>query len=229
MKNLSMIDKASSQFHLDLAANKLPQWMFITPNMTSDAHDTDVETAGEWLRSFLDPLLTDPNFMSNTLILVTFDENESYGDRNQVFSIVLGDAVPANLVGTVDSAYYNHYSELSTVEANWDLGTLGRWDVGANIFDFVGQKTGDTIKTWAPDANFGNHYFNLSYAGVFNSKKPNNAIYPAPNLALDGYRGRPIFGPIKDMWQGSQLPTYYTSGIENNDGLNPPAGFAPGK
>jgi acid phosphatase len=38
-------------------------------------------------------------------------------DRNHVAGIVLGDVVPKNLVGTNDSAYYNHYSQISTVEA----------------------------------------------------------------------------------------------------------------
>jgi acid phosphatase len=49
--------------------------MFITPNMTSDAHDTSVTVAGEWLRNFLGPLLDDKNFMQNTMVLITFDEN----------------------------------------------------------------------------------------------------------------------------------------------------------
>jgi acid phosphatase len=62
-------------FFKDLKDNKLPQWMFITPNMTSDAHDTSVTVAGEWLRNFLGPLLDDKNFMQNTMVLITFDEN----------------------------------------------------------------------------------------------------------------------------------------------------------
>ncbi len=39
LKNLTM-------FYEDLAANRLPRWMFITPNMTSDAHDSSVTVAG---------------------------------------------------------------------------------------------------------------------------------------------------------------------------------------
>jgi len=49
--------------------------MFITPNMTSDGHDTSVTVAGAWLKNFLGPLLDDPNFMQNTMVLITFDEN----------------------------------------------------------------------------------------------------------------------------------------------------------
>lgn len=56
IKNLSYFDK-------DLADQKLPQWMFITPNMTSDGHDTSVTVAGAWTRNFLEPLLTNEYFM----------------------------------------------------------------------------------------------------------------------------------------------------------------------
>lgn len=65
--------------------------------------------------------------MNNTLVLITFDENSSYAIQNRVLAILLGDAVPSKLVGTTDSAYYNHYSDIATVSANWDLHTLGRW------------------------------------------------------------------------------------------------------
>ena len=67
--------KNTTMFYKDLKDNKLPQWMFITPNMTSDAHDTSVTVAGVWLQNFLGPLLEDKNFMQNTLVLITFDEN----------------------------------------------------------------------------------------------------------------------------------------------------------
>jgi acid phosphatase len=139
--------KNTTLFYEDLAADKLPQWMFITPNMTDDAHDTDVTVAGGWLKNFLSPL-TDKRFMDNTLVLITFDENETYSIRNNIFSILIGDSIPDDLVGTSDDNYYNHYSEISTVEANWDLYTLGRWDVGANVFANVAAHTGDRLHKW---------------------------------------------------------------------------------
>jgi acid phosphatase len=92
--------KNTTLFFEDLAADKLPQWMFITPNMTSDAHDTSVTVAGVWLKNFLTPLLTDKRFMDNTLVLITFDENETYSIQNRIFSILIGDSIPDDLVGT---------------------------------------------------------------------------------------------------------------------------------
>jgi acid phosphatase len=227
LKNLSLIDQTKSQFHLDLQANKLPQWMFITPNMTSDAHDATISFAGNWLNTFLTPLLADKNFMQNTLVLITFDENSNYAIKNNILSIVLGDAVPASLVGTTDASFYNHYSEISTVEANWDLPTLGRWDVGANVFKVVADQTGDKVREWDASFNFaGKYFFNSSYAGPFNTAGGLHE-YAAPNLALDNsVSGRKILDSIKNTWKDSKNPTYYRDAVEVNDGINPPAGFS---
>jgi hypothetical protein len=226
IKNLSVTDTSRSMFHKDLRDNKLPQYMFITPNMTSDGHDTSATVAGKWCRSFLEPLLKDKNFMSNTLVLITWDENETYSQQNNILAILVGDAVPASLVGTTDKTFYNHYSELATVEANWDLPTLGRWDVGANVFKLVADKTGDAIREWKA-ADLKRYSWSESYAGFFNDDGGNRR-YPAPNLALDSsVSGRKVLGSIVDMWRGSPAATYYTDSIQVPDGANPPKGYAP--
>ncbi|KAK2606154.1 hypothetical protein QQS21_003437 [Conoideocrella luteorostrata] len=227
IKNLSMIDTSRSMFHKDLKDNKLPQWMFITPNMTSDGHDTSVTVAGKWCRQFLEPLLDDKNFMQNTLVLVTWDENEKYAARNNILGILLGDAVPKELVGTEDKSFYNHYSEIASVSANWDLPTLGRWDVGANVFKMVADKTGDKIRKWTSEQQLQSMYWNWSYAGVFNEEGGNHA-WPKPNLDLDkSYNGRPILQAIKDAYKDSDAPSYYKDSVEVPDGLHPPKGYEP--
>ncbi|KAI5459125.1 phosphoesterase family-domain-containing protein [Mariannaea sp. PMI_226] len=226
IKNLSMIDTKRSQFHKDFKANKLPQWMFITPNMTSDGHDTSVTVAGKWCHDFLKPLLTDTRFMKNTLVLITFDENETYALQNRVFSIVLGDVVPKHLEGSTDSSFYNHYSEIATVEANWNLPTLGRWDVGANVLHLVGQKTGDKIREFKHKSTFNQHFWNVSYAGFFNTNGGNKE-YPKPNVNLRTHTGRSVYGPIKAKWEHSKNPTYYEDTVELPDGLNPPKAYKP--
>ncbi|KAK8090428.1 acid phosphatase [Apiospora hydei] len=220
MKNLTM-------FYEDLKNDALPQWMFITPNMTSDAHDSDIQTAGAWTRNFLEPLLDDERFMKNTLVLVTFDENDTYQVQNRILGILLGDAVPAELVGTTDGNFYNHYSEIATVEANWDLHTLGRFDVGANVFKLVADKTGDTIRAWSGEVELSQRYFNYSYAGAFNTNGGNRR-YPAPNLSGDGTtHNRTVLPGIQELWKDSPAPVYYTTGLEIPDGLHPPSGYEP--
>lgn len=125
---------------VDIGNNTLPAWMFITPNLVNDGHDTTAAFFSNFTSYFLTPLLKDSRFNSNrTLILLTFDENESYTAPNRIFTLALGGAVPSALRNTTDSTYLTHYSGLSTVEANWGLRSLGRGDVNktmANVLPF---------------------------------------------------------------------------------------------
>ncbi|KAJ9112662.1 hypothetical protein QFC19_000682 [Naganishia cerealis] len=74
-----------NDFAVDLNATALPSWVYITPNLVNDAHDTNVTFVSAWLEYFLVPLLANPNFNDNeTLILLTFDENENYKSQNTV-------------------------------------------------------------------------------------------------------------------------------------------------
>lgn len=206
-------------FYEDLKANKLPQWIFITPNERNDGHDTTAAFAGVWLRGFLEPLLSDKNFMDNTLVMITFDENETYDIQNNVWSLLIGDSIPEELEGTTDNHYYNHYSEISTVEANWDLHTLGRWDVGANVFSHVAKKTGDRLRKWTGEPEFSEMFFNLSYPGIFSGVKW--APQPVPDCH-SRRNGRTTLDAIKDYWISKQKENYYHGQLEIPDGYHPP-------
>jgi acid phosphatase len=204
-------------FEQDLANNALPQWMFITPNMTDDGHDTNVTFAGTFIKRFLPPLLENPNFNSDrTLILLTFDENGSDNEGNNVFALLLGNAVPNHLKGTTDSNVYDHYSEIATVEANWNLPTLGRRDVGANVFSMVAEQTGDRLRSLKQLP-----LLNESYPGIFNSITL--APLPIPNTKLV-VNGRRVLESIVDVWGSKELQkcTVYTGALEVPDGENPP-------
>ncbi|KAF2110064.1 phosphoesterase family-domain-containing protein [Lophiotrema nucula] len=218
IKNLTL-------FQEDLKADALPQWMFITPNMTSDGHDTSVTVAGTWTRTFLEPLLNNKNFMKNTLVLVTFDENHTYGLQNRIVGILLGDVIPKDLVGTTDDTYYNHYSEIATVQANWGLDTLGRWDVGANVYKLVAAKTGDQVRKWAGKVPFNQMFWNVSYAGKLNNANT-SVPWPVPNSKLQ-YAGRKVFDGVKNTWGSLVGQAAYTSALEVPDGLHPDAEFTP--
>ncbi|KAK3376268.1 phosphoesterase family-domain-containing protein [Lasiosphaeria ovina] len=126
--------KNFTMFAADLAANKLPQWLFITPNMTNDGHDSSLSAAGSWARNWLTPLLSNANFnVGRTLVVLTFDEGSTSG-TNQVYAVLLGSAVAAAQVGTSNATRYSHYSLAKTVERNWGLGNLGQGDVAADAF-----------------------------------------------------------------------------------------------
>ncbi|KAF9301339.1 hypothetical protein BG003_002855, partial [Podila horticola] len=91
----------ASELDTDLANDALPQFSFFTPNMDNDGHDTSVcpSFAADWLESFIEDKLNNPAFMTNTAILVTFDEDDSHTDsrknhtqKNRIHSILLGGA-----------------------------------------------------------------------------------------------------------------------------------------
>jgi hypothetical protein len=110
-------------------------WVLISRGhliLVNDGHDSTIDVAGNWSRSFLAPLLNNTSFMNRTLVLVTFDENETYMIKNKIWGLLLGDVIPDNLRGTTDNTFYTHYSAISTIEANWGLYHLGRGDVITN-------------------------------------------------------------------------------------------------
>lgn len=69
--------KNFTNFDEDLANKKLPQWAFITPNMTNDAHDTNITFASKWERPWVEKLLNNDYFMKDTLLLLTYDEDKT--------------------------------------------------------------------------------------------------------------------------------------------------------
>jgi hypothetical protein len=57
----------------------------------NDAHDTTIDFAASFLEYWLLPLFTDPRVNDDeTLILLTFDETETYTIQNNVFAVALG-------------------------------------------------------------------------------------------------------------------------------------------
>jgi acid phosphatase len=161
--------------------------------------------------------------MNNTLVMVTFDENHSYAKANRVVALLLGDAIPAQLVGTTDDTFYNHYSEIASVQANWGLHTLGRWDVGANVFKVVAAKTGDTVRAWAGKVPLSKMFFNASYAGKLNEDDM-SAPWPVPNTQAD-YAGRTVLPAIGSVWGKQVDQSAYTTALEVPDGMHPEAEF----
>jgi acid phosphatase len=214
---LSLI-KGFDSFASDLAAKTLPQWSFITPNMTNDGHDTTVTFAGNWARNFLEPLLNNSYFMNDTLIILTFDEDETYTDHNNVFTILLGGVIPTSLHNTTDNTFYNHYSTITSVELNWGLPSLGRWDCNANVLEIVANKTGYVNAI----VNTTNLYFNSSYPGPVSDARY-IPTWPAPDTTATCAAGS-ILGSVVSTW-GKSSGTYnytnvypYDALVENNVG-----------
>lgn len=184
-------------FQRDVKANTLPQYAHISPDVDNDGHDTGLEYGTNWARSFLKPLLANEQVMNNTLILLTYDESATYSIPNRIVSLLLGGAVPKALHGTEDSTVYTHYSILSTLENNWELPNLGRYDVGANVFDLVASKTGYTNH---PPENLAALNNSLSYDGFLQADSANQLPIPPPNLQLVGAGGQGVAPSILEKW-----------------------------
>lgn len=199
--NGSRLAKVQSlqDFHLDVRANTLPQYAHISPNMNNDGHDTTLAYAANWILSFLTPLLADEQFMEKTLILLTYDESETYSIPNRIASLLLGGAIPPELKGTEDNTLYSHYSILSTLENNWDLPNLGRYDVGANVFNLVAKMTDYTNH---PPSNLALLNNSLSYAGFLNNK--DYLPLPPPNLQLIGAGGLGVVNTVLSFWSSTE-------------------------
>ncbi len=135
----------ASQLDSDIAANALPQYSFYVPNQENDGHNTGISYAATWLQGFLEPKLTNANFMNGTLVVVTFDEDNN-SENNHIYTVLLGSTISAS----TDPGPYNHYSQLRMVEDNFAVGTLGRNDASATTITIPGQSTTPTVTPTTP-------------------------------------------------------------------------------
>lgn len=198
-------------FGSDVKADTLPQYAHLSPDMLNDGHNTSLQYAANWTQSFLTPLLSNEKFMNRTLILLTYDESATYPLPNHIVSLLLGGAIPSNKKGTTDDTMYTHYSILSTLENNWELPNLGRYDVGANVFQVVADQTGYTNHAPSDAASVNN---SLSYGGFLNNDPSKYLPIPAPNLKLVGAGGQGVDSSVHINWNTAenQLTPYDGSG-----------------
>jgi acid phosphatase len=100
-----------SQFAADLAANHLPQYGFIVPNLLDDAHDGTLQAADSWLQTNIGPLLSSSAFQ-NSLLVIVFDESDDTDTAHgggQVACVIVS---PLAKKGYQSSTLYQHPSVL---------------------------------------------------------------------------------------------------------------------
>src|SRR6185369_5121698 len=69
-----------SQFDVDLAANKLPKYVFITPNLTNDMHDGTVAQGDQWLSREVPKILGSDAFNKGGVLFILWDEGAGQND-----------------------------------------------------------------------------------------------------------------------------------------------------
>jgi len=128
-----------TQLYADIAANELPAYAFITPNLCNDAHDCGLLVADQWLQSLM--LVLQPALEARGepyLIILTWDEGQ--GDHSCCgLPAKAGGRIPTVLVspqvkaGYEDETPYTLYSVLKTVAESWDLEYLGQASDEENV------------------------------------------------------------------------------------------------
>jgi hypothetical protein len=119
------------QFYPDLQAGDLPNYSFITPNICDDAHSCPLSSGDQWLSTVV-PKIIDSGSFATTALFIIYDEgntNDTAGGGGQVLCILVS---PFAKAGYVSQVQYSHYSLLATVEAIFNLGSLGRNDATAS-------------------------------------------------------------------------------------------------
>ena len=114
----------SDNYFVEDAKKGLVAYSFYTPNLNHDGHDTNVQTAGTWVKKFLSDSFPEKG-RQGTLVVVTFDESGGNSD-NRIYTLLLGDMVkPPNQEDPKALAKrYDHYSVLRTIEDNFGLEPL---------------------------------------------------------------------------------------------------------
>ena len=104
----------------DLAANDLPDFALVVPDLCHSMHDCPVSVGDGWLRRTVGPLLELPR----TVIFITFDEGgTSVRGGGHIATLAVGTAVRT---GSRFRPVTNHYGLLRTIEQAWGLPRLGR-------------------------------------------------------------------------------------------------------
>jgi phosphatidylinositol-3-phosphatase len=114
----------------DLAADRLPDFSLVVPNLCDDMHDCSVATGDAWLKAHVVPLLHSRELRGG-VVFVVFDEGTSdVGGGGQVEALALG---PMVRHGSRFTKATNHYGLLRTIEDAWGLPRLGLSRAGTPI------------------------------------------------------------------------------------------------
>ncbi len=120
-----------AQMDLDIAANDLPNFIFITPDICYSSHDCELELADGWLKEQMDKLYPALEATGEPyLFILTWDEGS--GDHSccglpelaggRVATVFVSPQVKQNFQ---DNTPYSHYSILKTISEAWGLPYLG--------------------------------------------------------------------------------------------------------
>ncbi|HKE23362.1 MAG TPA: carboxypeptidase regulatory-like domain-containing protein [Bryobacteraceae bacterium] len=141
-----------TQFAIDLSNNALPNFSFIIPNAADDSEDcpgggsscsdsTKLANADQWLQANIQPLLTNPAFQQDGLLVLWWDEGNAADTSSG------GGRVPVTLVGPTiksgfqSSTFYRHENVLRTIAEGMGLGFPGASTYVPSMAEFFGPRS----------------------------------------------------------------------------------------
>src|SRR5262245_1386959 len=105
-----------TQFAADIAANAVPDFVWITPNMCNDAHDCPISTSDAWLKTWVPQILASPAWKDQGALFITFDEGETgdgrcctHAEGGRIITLVIS---PLGKPSFSSDVAYDHYSLL---------------------------------------------------------------------------------------------------------------------
>jgi phosphatidylinositol-3-phosphatase len=115
-----------TQFAADLNAGQLPDFSFIAPDLNNDAHDGTLAQADTWLQTNIAPLLTNPQFQQNGLLIILFDEAATSDSTNGGGHVAFVAVGPLVKKGFQSSVVYQHQNLLAMIAAYLGIdGNIG--------------------------------------------------------------------------------------------------------
>jgi phosphatidylinositol-3-phosphatase len=120
-----------TQLPVDIAANSLPNFMFIKPNICNDSHDCSLDISDAWLTNLLNILIPALDATGQSYFVVMLFEEGQGSHTCCGLPEPGGGRVPVVIQspqvqnGFEDPTPYTHYSLLKTISQAWGLPFLG--------------------------------------------------------------------------------------------------------
>jgi hypothetical protein len=140
------------QFANDLAAGTLPNFSFVVPNAQDDSEDcpgggsscpdsTKLSTADQWLQTNLAPLLSNPTFQKDGLLVIWWDEGNAGDSANGGGQVAVTLVGPTIKPGFRSTTFYRHENVLRTIAEGLGLGFPGASIYVGSMAEFFGPNT----------------------------------------------------------------------------------------
>jgi acid phosphatase len=101
-----------SQFASDRINHRLPDFSFVVPDICDDGHNCSLATVDSWLKKNVAPIIASPEFQTNGILVITFDESftsDTAHGGGRVATVVVS---PRARRGLKSTNLYQHHNAL---------------------------------------------------------------------------------------------------------------------